>query len=326
MSTEIKDLAGLSKPISKLIEVVSTAIGTHFQPKTIKAQADAKAYEILAIAKAEAEAAVLKQNIELIGTIDRIASLSQEQPELVSRAKNRLLAREIEGQLNVEAIANEAIARLPEHVSEEPISQDWRRKFFLEAENVCESDMQTIWAKVLAGELAAPGRFSLRTLDALRHISKPEAELFRIACSLAMQDGWIALPGGNINQSLKLYGLGFSEIMILRDAGLIHEGDHIHKTFQSNHPVAEPQKQLIHLVNNGIIIELLGAATMHLQVPALIFSRVGRELQGLIENSENPDYLKALGSNLRRPNLSVKRGTPMPHGEGASIITFEQDL
>lgn len=149
MNVEIKDLTGLSQPITKLMEVVSSAIGVAYKPRGTKAEADAKAYEIKTIARANAEAIEETSAYEFASKLNRVDALATEHPELAARAKQRLLMREIEGQLNVEAIADHAARELPSSVTSEPVSPDWRRKFFSEAENVCESDMQLLWGKVL---------------------------------------------------------------------------------------------------------------------------------------------------------------------------------
>jgi hypothetical protein len=56
MGFEVKDLAGLAQPLTKLIEVVSDAIGSAYRPKAVEREADAKAYEFKALARAKAEA------------------------------------------------------------------------------------------------------------------------------------------------------------------------------------------------------------------------------------------------------------------------------
>lgn len=326
MSLEIKDLAGLSEPITKLVDVVSSAIGSTFRPKAIRAEADAKAYEIKALAKANAEAVVIKNEIERSALLDAVGSLAASHPELAERARHRLLLKEIEGQLNVEAIANHAVLELPPSVSNEPVSPDWRRKFFAEAENVCEKDMQLLWGKVLAGEISSPGAFSLRTLDALRHISRHEAELFRRACSLAMSGGWIAIPGGDLNRDLQPFGFTYGDILSLRDAGLFMDGDTIHKDFSAMQSLAEPGKNELVLFNNRVLIQLSGAGSMYLKIRALLFTQVGKELQRLIDPAPCEEYLRALGAHLRARAVVVKRGVSTPQNDGSSVITFEQDL
>lgn len=326
MGLEIKDLVGLSQPMTKLIEVVSSAIGAGYRPRAIRNEAEAKAYEILTLSRAEAEAEQEKCDSKLSSALARVEQIAQENPELAARAKQRLLMREIEGQLNIEAIAEHAYFALPPSVSEEPISSDWRRKFFLEAENVCESDMQFLWGKVLAGEIATPGFFSLRTLDALRNISKAEAELFRKACSLAMADGWIAVPGHDLNSALVPYGLTYGDILSLRDIGLLMDGDNIHKDFSPANPVPGPQEHNAMLLNNGQWIQLSGQGLAGLRITALLFTKVGRELQRLIDPSADDEYLHALGNNLRARGIVAKRGISTPQDGNTSVITFEQDL
>lgn len=325
VSLEVKDLAGLSQPLTKLIEVVSSAIGTLYEPRGVRVMADSKAYEIKAIARAQAEAGIETMAIQTSAIQDRIATIARDNPELAQRARQRLLAREIEGQMNVERIAEQATLALPPAVSPEPVSVDWRRKFFQEAENVCEVDMQALWGKVLAGEIAQPGAFGLRTLETLKQLSRREAELFRQLCSVAMTDGWVALPGHDINTALMPFGFTFDTILALRDAGLLLHGDGIHNSFPTP-PTEQPEVHRVVLVNNGIFIELSGAALGGQQMPALILTQAGKELQRLIEPAPNEKYLASLGNSIRQRGVAARRGSAVPQSETTTLLVFEQDL
>ena len=318
----IKDLGGLSEPLTKLIHVVSSGIGTLYSPRAIKKGAKAKAYEIKTLAKAEAEASEIQKEISLQATSNRIASIAKEQPELAERAKQRLLAREIEGQLNIEEIANHAALALPQEVSAKPVSSDWRRKFFLEAENVCDEDIQSLWGKVLAGEIAKPGSFSLRTLDVLKRLSRSEAEMFQRACRIAMSGGWIALPDDDLNIALKPYEITYGDILVLRDAGLMRGGDFTHKTFPCTTDGALVK---VVLPNNHTLIEISGPA-VGFNLRSLLFSNAGTELQSLIEFSANPEYFRALGQYLRSQSLTVKISGQISQDNGITVISFDEDL
>ncbi|WP_342616987.1 DUF2806 domain-containing protein [Rhodoferax sp. GW822-FHT02A01] len=326
MTMEITDLAGLSQPLTKLLDVVSSAIGCYYRPKAIKNEADARAYEIKAIAKAHAEAGVEANSIQISAANAQIQQAFKDHPELAERARQRLLTREIEGQLNVESIVDFAVAALPAHVSSESVGADWRRKFFVEAENVCDTDLQFLWGKVLAGEVTQPGAYSMRTLDALRQLSKAEAELFRKACALAMNDGWIAVPYGMLSTSLAPFGLKFGDILSLRDAGLVFDGENLQMEFgfSQQNPTAKVEPSVA--FNNGVTIQLSSPVGAPFRIPALPFTRAGKELQRLIEHNETPEYLSVLGVSLRQNGLVVKRGTPVPQSEGVSLIVFEKDL
>lgn len=258
----------------KWIEVVSGGIGTLYRPRSIRKGAEAEAYRIKTIAEAKAEAATIESLGQTHAQIERITLLSQQNPELVERAKARLLTREIEGQLNVEAIVENAVSNLPEAVSETPVSDDWRRRFFLEAENVCDHDLQIFWGKVLAGEVASPGRYSLRTLEVLKRLSKNEAELFCVATRLVASEGALYLPGDH--NSVAAYGLGYGSLMVLREAGLLHEGDSSQRDFSA----MPPHSTSTVIVINGVWIQIEKENLNQLRLPVLVFTQAGRDCRG----------------------------------------------
>lgn len=156
MAFEIKDLAGLSQPATKLIEVVSAAIGTLHRPRAIQAEAVAKAFELKTLGEAQAQVEETKKRIALEGALSRIEHIAGQNPELAARATQRLLLREVEGQENIESIVNHAMLALPPAASDQPVSPDWRRRFFIEAENVCDADMQFLWGRYLQARFPNP--------------------------------------------------------------------------------------------------------------------------------------------------------------------------
>lgn len=315
MGFDVKDLAGISDPAKKLIEVVSSGIGSLFRPRSMRNEADAKAYEIRAIAAAEADATVTKATGLVRAELERIRTMAAD-AEIVERAKMRLLSREIEGQMNVEAIAEHALSTLPNNVSDQPVSDDWKRKFFLGAENICDVDLQLLWGKVLAGEVVSPGSYSMRTLEILKNLTKDEAELFRKASGIAFRDGWIMKPDGDLNTALTPYGLNYNALLTLRDAGLLHEGDTLIKDFSAVAPPA------VTLINNGVYMRLSGAALAQQRIPAIPFTRAGQELQNLLENNPCMPFLQSVAVYFRARGIAVKKGVPTTHGE----LTFEEDF
>jgi hypothetical protein len=319
---EVKDLAGVSEPTKKLIEVVSRGIGTMYRPRALRNEADAKAYEIRVLAAAEAESAVVKAHGQAQADLERIRSLAAGDPEILERARIRLLSREVEGQLNVEAIAEHALTSLPINVSSQPVADDWRRKFFLEAENICDRDLQLLWGKILAGEVTSPGSYSLRTLEVLKHLLKSEAELFRKACNIAFRDGSILMPGHDVNVALEPYGLPYPELLSLRDAGLLHQADDLIRQFTNP---TTPILTTI-LINNGILMELSGQALQHVRIPSLPFTRAGQELQNLMGPNPCMPYLKSVATFLRGMGLTVKKATETTSETGQTIRSFVEDF
>lgn len=72
---------------------------------------------------------------------------------------------------------------------EKNLTIDWFVRFFEDAGNISDEQMQELWAKVLAGEIKQPGSFSLRTLEVLRNLSKEEAEILQEIASYAIPFG-----------------------------------------------------------------------------------------------------------------------------------------
>lgn len=321
MGFDITDLAGISEPAKKLIDVVSAGIGSAFRPRSMRNEADAKAYEIRAIASAEADANVIKESGQVRAELERYRVLAGTDAAILERAKMRLLSREIEGQINIEVIADQALASLPESVSDKPVSDDWKRKFFLGAENICDADLQLLWGKVLAGEVTSPGSYSLRTLEVLKNLSRVEAEQFRVACNLAFSDGWILKPGQDTNLIFEPYGMNYSALLSLRDAGLVYEGDGLHKVFKGMDSVSN-----LVWSNNGILMQLSGVFPPTLSIPTLPFTRAGMELQNLIEPNSCLPYLQVAATYIRQMGLVVKRGVQTDHGAGVSVISFDEDF
>jgi hypothetical protein len=116
---DIKDLAGLSEPLTRLIEVISQGVGEVSRPYLVRKNADAKAYEIRVIADALKDIAYRYQlpavfkdgEIEMWQrTEDR--TLSLEAPDYELRSTRRLGYQQRKRQDNVESITAVAAAEL----------------------------------------------------------------------------------------------------------------------------------------------------------------------------------------------------------------------
>ncbi|PZU54032.1 MAG: hypothetical protein DI561_06315 [Thauera sp.] len=322
-SNAMNDITGLGAPLSKLIEVIGAGIGTVYRPRAMRNEAEAKAYEIKVIAMAQAEAERIGRG-ELHFDDGRAVSCSNnnESLDLAGRIRSRIMSREIEAQNNLESIAENAISELPDFVSDEPVSNDWRRKFFIEAEHICDAEMQKLWGKVLAGEVSEPGSYGLRTLDALRGLSKREAELFNVACGLAFEDGWIFRPSDDVNNALKPYGLDFVSILNLRDVGLVSPGDNIVRQFRVQQ-IDTAIRPTIAWQLGDVILDCSGQSLVHLDIPAFLLTRVGRELRRLIRPSANEQYVDSFVGWLKCHGISYRKGRVVKKGGGKFEVVFE---
>ncbi|MCI0694675.1 DUF2806 domain-containing protein, partial [candidate division KSB1 bacterium] len=163
------DFGEISKPATVLIKKIFDLIGGYFKP-----------YQIKRVAKAEAEAEIIKAQAQI------------EITDLQRRALSRFITEEARKQENIEKIAQKALPLLKESSRPENIEDDWIVNFFDKCRIVSDEEMQSLWAKVLAGEANAPGTYSKRTVNFLNSIDKIDAKLFISLCGFGWDFGEIA--------------------------------------------------------------------------------------------------------------------------------------
>ena len=157
------------KGVEKLAAVVGRAVGKWYEPIHIRRIADAKAYEKLTLSRATAQA---KVETKAILELDPNSQAVTEAVPLLRRAAERVRHQEEQRQTNLEAIIDAAAAGTPESVSAEQVDETWANRFFSAAADVSQEQMQAVWGKILAAEVASPGSYSLRALETLRNMSK----------------------------------------------------------------------------------------------------------------------------------------------------------
>ncbi len=102
--------------------------------------------------------------------------------DLQRRAAERWINEETRKQLNMESITAKAIPHINDDAPAEDIQEDWIADFFDKCRLISDEDMQDLWARVLAGEVNSPGKFSKRTLNFLASTDKKDAEKFQSMC------------------------------------------------------------------------------------------------------------------------------------------------
>lgn len=199
-SNSIINLGELSKPVNTLIEKISDAIGGIFQP-----------HQIRRIAQAEAEA-------------DKIRAVSEiEISNLQRRALQRFLVEEAKKQNNIETITRKALPSVSEQAVPQQIEDDWIANFFDRCRLISDEEMQNLWARVLAGEANAPGKYSKRTVNLLAGLDKADAETFAKVCSFGVMLRKLTPLIYDIQH--KIYtsqGVTFISLSHLESIGLIH--------------------------------------------------------------------------------------------------------
>ena len=200
MSTNsLISLGNLSKPADTLIKKVSDAIGGLFAP-----------YQVKRMAKAEAEAAMIK------------AQSKTEITDLHRRAVHRWIEEEAQRQKNMEDITAKALPQLDEKATPDSVEDDWLVNFFDKSRIVSDNEMQELWSRVLAGEANTPGTYSKRTVNFLSDLDKADAELFAKLCGFGWMIGDVVPLVFDVRAEIyNKHGINFNSLSHLESIGLI---------------------------------------------------------------------------------------------------------
>ncbi|WP_286234456.1 TIGR03899 family protein [Thalassotalea sediminis] len=246
----------------------------------------------------------LSSQMQLLGlakqfVIDGSLLPIEKQMPLEDRSKKRERTAELRKQQNMESIIQRAIHYCADDKVTDRVDQDWFASFIELAEHISNKTMQDLWAKILAGEIAAPGSFSLKSLQAFRTMSIHEAKLFAKACSLAVSDnhrksmrlisGASQLPGiinfftGNRQHPINLsaFGLSYAELLTLADNHLIF--------IQETETPPIKKGETLTFDYNGEPFSLV-STKQNVLLSFYKFTPIGNELAQLIANKPDAKY------------------------------------
>lgn len=179
----------------KLIETFGEFVGLERDPKRLEKKLQVEIKAITGRAQAEADASLIKVKAEIeaerLIALEQIrtqkllelAKSSDNKAPVEMRLERRKIFQELREQNNLDNIFLQTAYELPSEVSEVPVDEDWVASFVDTVKNVSNEQMQSLWSKILAGEITKPGSFSLRTLQFVKTMSQEEAELFTKFCN-----------------------------------------------------------------------------------------------------------------------------------------------
>jgi hypothetical protein len=163
---DLKGLEGLSDAARIFSKRIADEVGAFTKP-----------YHVRRLARAKADAAITHAK-----SVEKIT-------EIQERGLRRMVIEEGKRQENIEAIASMAVPLIKESAKPDEIESDWISNFFDKCRLVSDSEMQRLWASLLAEEGNSPGSVSKRSLALLASLDKKDAELFTKFCSFLWMIG-----------------------------------------------------------------------------------------------------------------------------------------
>lgn len=308
----------LSQPwclrITEMLERAGTA---SLAPVQMKRLARAKAETLIIEARAKADA-------------DLVALEGQ------FRLEGRALEREIEvskrQQANLDQISVNAARLIVEGVTGtgeqeppvQPVEEDWSAAFFDYAKHISSEQMQELWARLLAGEIQAPGAFSLRTLSIVSQLRKAEADQFAqlAACVWTARTSPspempIVFAGTEARKYLSRIDLGFDAISGLEELGLVKserqylemearqtfEGSFGPVRYQLTSKALSPKQ--LHKLEKRDFNTWPNSREAPYVLPIVTFTRAGKELLAICKSKPNQAYLRVMKRDFAANSMAV---------------------
>ncbi len=171
--------------------------------------------------------------------------------------------------------------------------------------------MQVLWGRILAGEVARPGAYSLRTLQTVKVLSKRDAQLFSQYCAYVWR-----LPGGALcryttratGQLLAERGMGAAERQHLQNIGLLYGGGLMSDGGpQTTVRSTDVPFEVVYFGCRYLVSHVLGPQESALLMPEFL-TDIGAELLPISGARPDEQYLQTLVEALRdEDKLEVTR-------------------
>jgi hypothetical protein len=331
------------KALMKLSDLVSDGIGGIFAPNQIKrigkAEVDAKRDEMLMIAQTEQQIADIKagklqytedHKLITVGSEANVKLFVETQrsnkvepylnlANLDRQGKTRKQIQAMQEEVNLTKtvlLAEQELESGKYEANDDPVDPDWFTRWRDNAEKVSNDYLQTLWARVLAGEVTTPGTYSLRTLDLLKSLSKNEAELIsklgefiingRVIKSVIDTRG-LGGESDIVEKMMNQKGLHFTNLLYLQEIGIISGVDSIGLT--TKYISVDPSGFIKALTSKSSALVVRHAdSKKKLEFNVLLSSQLGQEVFNLADFKTDKEYLKVIAQDVANAGFDVQIG------------------
>lgn len=121
-------------------------------------------------------------------------------------------------------IIDKALDHLDEGADIRDIDEGWRANYFDKCRLVHDDEMQTLWAKILAGKANDPGTYSKRSVNSVADIDKKDAQLFTELCRYVCKIKYTYMN----REKTEFVPLIFEKYLPRKPLFLTHTNYHIH--------------------------------------------------------------------------------------------------
>lgn len=327
------DLPG-EKLIDRMWETVfEKGIGGLLKPwqtaRKGRAEADVRAYELRVLAQAQADADDLKagrkklqqngSNLLVISAESSPASpaLGYEQrveptlnvADFANAGIRRSVAEAAQSEINASRallFAEEILANSKRDLPNASVDEEWIFAWRDHVGKVSNEDLQRIWGRVLAGEVESPKKYSLRTMQFLRTLSRDEAEKISRLAPFVLDESWVPRWDTALECIEKL-GLEVESLMHLQHLGII--GGLESQTMRTEIPSTKKDQFYSHIFNGKKVLAFKRETVLPIfELRSLMVTEIGKQLLSLCSFEPNMEFLKFVGKHIAAQGFKVTLG------------------
>lgn len=254
----------------------------------------------------------------------RIAAQLNVSDEVLLAAQEEFFARALGKQVNLKKVVRASLKELASSDSSAnedagEISHDWLNIFADEASKMSSENMQSLFGKVLAGEISRPGSFSVKSLRTLSEMSQATAEKFVALCSfitiveVAPNEDVGAVPWHALSKFIGQRRTEFKAMTLELEAeGLMYPGER--DVYFSRHLCTETTEQdaatPLRLDGKSYRIKDMTVAANSpkevFNLSCMTLTRTGRELFEIVSVPTDREYLEGFCQALENAGLVLE--------------------
>lgn len=237
--------------------------------------------------------------------------------ELSERAAQRLVASEVNKQKNMEDViqrADEILQKEPSNeLTSEESDQGWVEDCLDGAGKAYDDELKDYWAKLLAGEIRNPGKYSKRITNFMKTISQKDAERIKKICPYVMYD----MKGDAVILRYNGEKISYEDISFLAELRLLNSSSFVVKQYK----FAKGKGQAFFFKKN--IGYLLKIDKEEYALPIYAVTQLGKEVLSIVDDAEaDIDYLKDFSISItkRKSDLVANCGYFITINDGALLL------
>lgn len=294
-----------------------------------KAAAEIRRDEMIIIAETEAKISAARKSVPALhspipkqleqksfGELLEKEGVSQpaiDLEDVMASVERADLLEKAQGEINVSRavmIAEKELLFDDTDVPDEVVQEDWFRRWRDSVRYVRSENLQTMWGKILAGEVKNPGTYSIRVLELMSSLSEKEAATISLVAQYLIQN--------NIHRDqlpfLETKGISLGVLLELQSIGILVGADSVSLGVDYPSLNVASYQRILRCNNKGILVEHEDR-DKKMKFQTISATGVGQKLIELGNFEADPEYLRRVSQNLIESGYKVRIGDCKKVGE-----------